>query len=49
MHCWLQRVTVGPAQPGDEYGDVVVDTDASHAIYEEWMAKTRPGPGPDGL
>ncbi|HBM56380.1 MAG TPA: formate dehydrogenase, partial [Acidimicrobiaceae bacterium] len=25
MHCWLQRVTVGPAQLGDAYGDVVVD------------------------
>ena len=49
MHCWLQRVTVGPAQDGDAYGDVVVDTEASHAVFEEWMANTRPGPGPDGL
>ena len=49
MHCWLQRVTVGPAQDGDAYGDVVVDTDAAHAVFEEWMANTRPGPGPDGL
>ncbi len=49
MHCWLQRVTVGPAQPGDAYGDVVVDTEASHAVFEEWLAKTRPGPGPGGL
>ena len=49
MHCWLQRVTVGPAEEGDAYGDVVVDTDASHAVFEEWMANTRPGPGPDGL
>ena len=49
MHCWLQRVTVGPAQDGDAYGDVVVDTEASHAVFKEWMANTRPGPGPDGL
>ena len=49
MHCWLQRVTVGPAEPGDAYGDVVVDTDASHRIFEEWLAKTRPGPGPGNL
>ena len=49
MHCWLQRVTVGPAEPGDAYGDVVVDTEASHRIFEEWLAKTRPGPGPGNL
>ena len=49
MHCWLQRVTVSPAEPGDAYGDVVVDTGASHRIFEEWLAKVRPGPGPDGL
>ena len=29
MHCWLQRVTVGPAAADDRYGDVVVDTDRS--------------------
>ena len=49
MHCWLQRVTVAPAAEGDAYGDVVVDTDASHAVFEEWMERTRPGPGPGGL
>ena len=38
-----------PAEPGDAYGDVVVDTGASHRIFEEWLAKARPGPGPDGL
>jgi hypothetical protein len=42
MHCWLQRVTVSPAEPGDAYGDVVVDTGASHRIFEEWLAKARP-------
>jgi anaerobic selenocysteine-containing dehydrogenase len=49
MHCWLQRVTVGPAQAGDEYGDVVVDTAKSHELYRQWLALTRPGPGPGGL
>jgi hypothetical protein len=49
MHCWLQQVTVGPAQADDCYGDVVVDTARSTAVYQEWLAKARPGPGPDGL
>jgi anaerobic selenocysteine-containing dehydrogenase len=49
MHCWLQRVTVAKAQPGDQYGDVVVDTDKSTEAYQQWLAKTRPGPGPGGL
>ena len=49
MHCWLQRVTVGPAADTDVYGDVVVDTDASHAVFEEWLSVARPGPGPGGL
>ena len=25
MHCWHQRVTIKPAEPDDQYGDVVVD------------------------
>jgi anaerobic selenocysteine-containing dehydrogenase len=49
MHCWLQRVTVGPAAADDRYGDVVVDTDRSTELYRQWLAKARPGPGPDGL
>jgi anaerobic selenocysteine-containing dehydrogenase len=49
MHCWLQRVTVGPAQPGDAHGDVHVDTQKSTEAFEEWMALTRPGPGPGDL
>lgn len=49
MQCWHQRVRVGPAKPGDQYGDVVVDTDKSREAYLEWLAKTRPGPGPGGL
>ncbi len=49
MHCWLQRVTVAPAEPDDRYGDVVVDTERSRQVYREWLAKARPGPGPGGL
>ncbi|MET1049104.1 MAG: molybdopterin dinucleotide binding domain-containing protein, partial [Acidimicrobiales bacterium] len=49
MHCWLQQVTVGPAHPQDRYGDVVVDTARSAEVYREWLAKARPGPGPEGL
>ena len=49
MQCWHQRVRVGPAQPGDEYGDVVVDTAKSREAYLDWLSKTRPAPGPNGL
>ncbi len=49
MQCWHQRVRVGPAQPGDEYGDVVVDTEKSREAYLDWLNKTRPAPGPNGL
>ncbi len=48
MHCWHQRVRIEKAGPTDNYGDIVVDTDKSHAVYKEWMANTRPAPGPDG-
>ena len=48
MHCWHQRVTVEKASDSDSYGDIVVDTNESHRLYKEWMAKTRPAPGPDG-
>jgi hypothetical protein len=49
MHCWLQKVRVTPAQPGDEAGDVAVDTGTSFAVYQRWLAMTRPAPGPGGL
>ena len=48
MHCWHQRVTVEKAAADDRYGDISVDTNKSHQLYQEWMAKTRPAPGPDG-
>jgi anaerobic selenocysteine-containing dehydrogenase len=49
MHCWHQRVTVERARPEDRYGDVVVDTARSMQVFEEWLARTRPAPGPGGL
>jgi anaerobic selenocysteine-containing dehydrogenase len=49
MQCWHQRVRVTPAAADDRYGDVVVDTDKSREAYLDWLSKTRPAPGPDGL
>jgi hypothetical protein len=48
MHCWHQAVRLEKAGPDDRYADIVVDTAKSFAIYKEWLAMTRPGPGPDG-
>lgn len=42
QHCWHQAVRVERAEPGDRYGDVVVDTERSTAVYREWLARTRP-------
>ncbi len=49
MHCWHQRVTVERAHPEDQYADVIVDTGESMKVFREWLAKTRPAPGPGGL
>jgi hypothetical protein len=49
MHCWHQKVTVERAKPGDEYGDVEVDTGKSMEVFREWLALTKPAPGPGGL
>jgi anaerobic selenocysteine-containing dehydrogenase len=49
MHCWHQRVRVEKAHAEDKYGDVFVDTEKSFVIYKEWLAMTRPAPGPNGL
>ena len=49
MHCWHQRVRLELPQPGDQYGDIFVDTNKSHEIYKEWLKMTRPAPGPNGL
>jgi anaerobic selenocysteine-containing dehydrogenase len=49
MHCWHQKVVVERAQAGDRFADVFVDTAKSREVYAEWMAKTKPAPGPGGL
>lgn len=49
MHCWHQAVTVEKARPDDHYGDVVVDTSKSLAVFEEWVAKARILDRDDGL
>jgi anaerobic selenocysteine-containing dehydrogenase len=46
MHCWHQRVSVEKARPDDRYGDVYVDRARSQAVYQEWLAMTRPAKGP---
>jgi hypothetical protein len=48
MHCWHQRVRLEKARPEDRYGDIAVDTEKSMAVYREWLAMTRPAPGPNG-
>jgi len=50
MHCWHQAVRVGPARPGDAFGDVVVDTAKARDVYRRWLALTRPADrfSPDG-
>jgi hypothetical protein len=49
MHCWHQRVRIEKARAEDKYGDIMVDTEKSHAVYKEWLSMTRPAPGPDNL
>ena len=49
MHCWHQRVRIELPHPSDQYGDLYVNTDKAHEIYKEWLAMTRPAPGPGGL
>jgi len=49
MHCWHQKVVVERAQPSDRSGDVFVDTGRARKVYAEWLATTRPAPGPGGL
>lgn len=42
MHCWHQAVRVRVAEPGDNTGDVFVDTAKSREVYKKWLAMTRP-------
>jgi anaerobic selenocysteine-containing dehydrogenase len=48
MHCWHQRVRIEIPSEEDSYGDIFVDTNKSHEVYKEWLAMTRPAPGPNG-
>jgi anaerobic selenocysteine-containing dehydrogenase len=49
MHCWHQMVRVERAARDDRYGDIFVDTNLAHAVYQRWKALTRPAPGPGNL
>ena len=44
-HCWHQKVRVARAEPQDRYGDIHVDTRASHEVFRRWLALTRPPKG----
>jgi anaerobic selenocysteine-containing dehydrogenase len=50
QHCWHQAVRVRPAEAGDAYGDIAVDTRAAHAVYRAWLERTRDATrhSPDG-
>ncbi|MGH2856548.1 MAG: molybdopterin dinucleotide binding domain-containing protein, partial [Solirubrobacteraceae bacterium] len=45
MHCWHQKVRVRPADPGDRYGDILVDHARARAVYRKWLALARPAIG----
>src|SRR5262249_61748693 len=49
MHCWHQMARVERAGQNDRYGDIFVDTNLAHAVYQRWKALARPAPGPGGL
>ena len=49
QHAWHQKVSVRPAGSGDREGDISVDTSHSRRVYRDWLALSRPGPGPGGL
>ena len=50
MHCWHQAVRVKKAEAEDKYSDISVDTNKSRAVYQKWLAMTRPADthSPDG-
>lgn len=48
-HCWHQKVVAAKAAPSDRYGDIFVDINKSHEVYQRWMKLARPAPGPGGL
>jgi anaerobic selenocysteine-containing dehydrogenase len=50
QHCWHQAVRVRKAAPGESYGDITVDTDKAHEVYQRWLELARPARrhSPDG-
>jgi anaerobic selenocysteine-containing dehydrogenase len=42
MHCWHQAVRVKRATAADAAGDISVDVQKSHSVYQKWLAMTRP-------
>ena len=47
---WVNRLfTIEQVGPDDHYADVFVDTNKAFEVYQAWLNKTRPAPGPDGL
>jgi len=49
QHCWHQKVRVELPLAEDRYGDIFVDTNKAHEVYQRWLKTTRPAPGPDNL
>ena len=49
QHCWHQKVRVERVGSEDRYGDIFVDTNKAHEIYQRWIKMTRPAPGPNNL
>ncbi len=41
QHCWHQAVRVIKAEPGDSYGDIMVDTNKARDVYNRWLEMTR--------
>jgi anaerobic selenocysteine-containing dehydrogenase len=42
QHCWHQAVRVRPAEGGDAYGDIAVDTGKAREAYRAWLRRCRP-------
>ena len=49
QHCWHQKVRVESPALEDRYGDIFVDTNKAHEVYQRWLAMTRAAPGPGNL
>jgi hypothetical protein len=49
-HCWHQAVRVRRAEAGDRHGEVSVDTEKAHRVYQEWLeiARSAERISPDG-